>query len=62
MFRYIRDYAIYTRLRLPGLDPGLTYEDEEGNRYRGDVLMNHGFPLPPSYWSIKSFLWHFKAV
>ncbi|MBR6471313.1 MAG: alpha-galactosidase [Victivallales bacterium] len=58
----IRDYAIYTRLRLPGLDPGLTYEDDAGNRYRGDVLMNHGFPLPPSYWSVKSFLWHFKAI
>ena len=58
----IRDYAMYTRLRLPGLDPSLTYEDDVGNRYRGDVLMNYGFPLPPEYWSAKAFLWHFTAI
>ncbi len=58
----IRDYAMYTRLRLPGLDPSLTYEDDVGNRYCGDVLMNYGFPLPPEYWSAKAFLWHFTAI
>ena len=58
----IRDYAMYTRLRLPGLDPSLTYEDDAGNRYRSDVLMNYGFPLPPEYWSVKAFLWHFTAI
>ena len=58
----IRDYAMSTRLRLPGLAPSLTYEDDAGNRYRGDVLMNYGFPLPPEYWSVKAFLWHFTAI
>ena len=57
-----RDYAFRPILRLPGLDPKLTYQDDEGNRYPGDVLANHGFPIPPEYWQLKSYLWHFTAI
>ena len=48
--------------RLQGIDPKLTYQDDDGNRIPGDVLLHFGLPMPLSWGLISSKLWHFTAV
>ena len=63
---YYKDFAdpeeAYINVRLTGLEEKAHYQDEEGNVYSGDMLMNLGLPIQWKNGDCFYQMWHFKRL
>ncbi len=63
---YYKDFAdpeeAYINVRLTGLEEKAHYQDEGGNVYSGDMLMNLGLPIQWKNGDCFYQMWHFKRL